>query len=97
MLKSGGSLAVTCDLQVVQCDRSQLAHELMGADVAVPLMARLDAQLLRSARRLKLIIQYGVGVEGIDMPSVRPEQRAQKAGKERRGSGSACDIPFSPC
>ncbi|EFN57851.1 hypothetical protein CHLNCDRAFT_143308 [Chlorella variabilis] len=56
-------------VEVVQCDRSQLAHELMGADVAVPLMARLDAQLLRSARRLKLIIQYGVGVEGIDMPS----------------------------
>jgi lactate dehydrogenase-like 2-hydroxyacid dehydrogenase len=27
-------------------------------------------QLLRSAERLKLIIQYGVGVEGIDLPTV---------------------------
>ncbi len=33
------------------------------------------AQLLRSAERLKLIIQYGVGVEGIDMQMVSREQR----------------------
>ena len=33
-------------------------------------MCKLDAQLLRTAKRLKLIIQYGVGVEGIDIPVV---------------------------
>jgi len=38
--------------------------------VAVPLMCKLDAQLLRTAKRLKMIIQYGVGVEGIDIPEV---------------------------
>ena len=31
--------------QVHQCDRGQVAHELRTADVAVPLMARLDAQV----------------------------------------------------
>ncbi|PSC74029.1 glyoxylate reductase hydroxypyruvate reductase isoform X2 [Micractinium conductrix] len=53
---------------VLQCDRDQLAAALATADVAVPLMCRLDAALLRAAPRLKLVIQYGVGVEGIDIP-----------------------------
>ena len=39
--------------------------------MAVPLMCRLDASLLRASKRLKLIIQYGVGVEGIDIPTVQ--------------------------
>ena len=34
-----------CPPQVHQCDHGQLAHELRTADVAVPLMARLDAQV----------------------------------------------------
>ncbi|PRW58809.1 kinase [Chlorella sorokiniana] len=54
-------------VEVLQCERSELPLLIRSADVAVPLMSRLDAQLLRSAERLKLIIQYGVGVEGIDM------------------------------
>lgn len=96
-----------------QCERAQLVDAIRGADVAVPLMSRLDAQarpractgaclplqpncpraaspssstdanttihdlihlalqLLRSAERLKLVIQYGVGVEGVDIPTVR--------------------------
>lgn len=99
---------------MLQCDRAELPLLIRSADVAVPLMSRLDAQvqlsvrgllpaqpkvapdavallggrlayacthmaappscpclqLLRSAERLKLIIQYGVGVEGIDMQTV---------------------------
>jgi hypothetical protein len=34
-----------CMPQVHQCDRAQVAHALPTADVAVPLMARLDAQV----------------------------------------------------
>lgn len=33
-------------------------------------MCELNAEVLRTARRLKLIIQYGVGVEGIDIAQV---------------------------
>ena len=47
-----------------------MQSHLHEADVAVPLMCKLDAELLRTARRLKLIIQYGVGVEGVDIPVV---------------------------
>ena len=39
--------------------------------MAVPLMARLDADMLAKAHNLKVILQYGVGVEGIDIPAVR--------------------------
>ena len=39
---------------------------------------KLDAQLLRTAKRLKLIIQYGVGVEGIEIPVVRLLEQLSK-------------------
>lgn len=61
------ALAATPGVEVVQCERGELAAALQSADVAVPLMSRLDARLLAAAPRLKLIIQYGVGVEGVDM------------------------------
>lgn len=67
--------------QVVQCDRAQIPAELATADVAVPLMSRLDAPLLRAAPRLKLIIQYGVGVEGVDIPTVRAAAEAKLLGQ----------------
>lgn len=59
-------------LQVMQCDATEVATHIGAAHVAVPFMARLDDATLAHARHLKLIIQYGVGVEGIDIPSVRP-------------------------
>lgn len=61
------SLAEDASVRVVQCDREALPTEIRDADVAVPLMSRLDRTLLLSAVRLKLIIQYGVGVEGVDI------------------------------
>ena len=38
--------------------------------MAVPLMAKLDAAMLEKAHHLKVILQYGVGVEGVDIPAV---------------------------
>lgn len=56
--------------QVMRCPQSEVHNHIHEIDVAVPLMCKLDARLLRTAKRLKLIIQYGVGVEGIDIPMV---------------------------
>ena len=39
--------------------------------MAVPLMAGLDADMLVKAHNLRVILQYGVGVEGVDIPAVR--------------------------
>lgn len=55
---------------MVKCPQTEVETHIQTADVAVPLMCNLGAQLLRTAKRLKLIIQYGVGVEGIDIPVV---------------------------
>lgn len=57
-------------MQVSRCSKSEVPKHITNADVAVPLMCGLNAELLRTAKQLKLIIQYGVGVEGIDIAEV---------------------------
>ena len=59
-------------LQVVQCRREDMGAHIGRADMAVPLMSRIDAPSLDAALRLKCVLQYGVGVEGIDIPAVSP-------------------------
>jgi len=54
---------------VVQCDRQDIKNEIIDADVIVPLMSALSADVLEACQRAKLIIQYGAGVEGIDIPA----------------------------
>lgn len=58
------------DRQVRRCKMQQLADHIASADVLVPLMSRLDKQLLQLATKAKLIIQYGVGLEAVDIPAV---------------------------
>ena len=57
--------------QVVNCKREALAEHIGSAHVAVPMMSRLDADMLRRGKQLKLVLQFGVGVEGIDIPTVQ--------------------------
>lgn len=40
------------------------------AVVAIPFMTPFTASILAKAERLKLIIQYGVGLEGVDIEEV---------------------------
>lgn len=58
-------------VQVVRCRREEVAEHLPAAHLAVPLAAKLDAAALAHARRLKVILQYGVGLEGVDVAAVR--------------------------
>ena len=53
-------------IDVVRCDRADVPREIQDAHVAVPLMTRLDATALRDARALRMVIQFGVGLEGVD-------------------------------
>lgn len=66
-LGPGEAAALGTRLQVVQCERCVVGNEIADADVIVPLMSRLDATLLRRAARARLILQFGVGVEGVDI------------------------------
>ena len=58
-------------LLVQSCAAADVPQALLDAHVAVPLMLRLDAPLLRSAKQLQMIVQFGVGLEGVDIQTVR--------------------------
>ena len=53
-------------IDVVSCDRSEVAEQIQDAHVAVPLMTRLDDAMLSRAKELRMVIQFGVGIEGVD-------------------------------
>lgn len=53
--------------RVIQCDRADIEKEIVDSDVIVPLMTPLTREILQKCTRAKLIIQYGAGVEGVDM------------------------------
>ena len=55
-----------CEFRFVACAREQVATEIVDADVAVPLMTKIDETLLAKAPILKLVLQFGVGLEGVD-------------------------------
>lgn len=59
-------------LQVVACDDNEVAQHIRDAHIAVPFMAKLDEATLSAARQLRMVIQYGVGVETTDLAAVRP-------------------------
>ena len=63
------ALADAPAIECVQCDRDDAAAWLPTARLAVPLMCRLDAGMLEAgaAGRLTHVLQYGVGVEGVDL------------------------------
>lgn len=57
--------------QVTRCPRRDLEQHIGRADILVPLMTRLDSSLLSKATKAKLILQYGVGLEGVDIEMVQ--------------------------
>jgi hypothetical protein len=58
-------------LLVSECSSHEVPHAIEDAHIAVPLMTRFDASLLHKARQLRMVLQFGVGVEGVDMHAVR--------------------------
>ena len=66
-----GRLGPARRVQVVQCDRDEVDEVICDAHVIVPLMCRLDRARLEKAKRARLIIQYGAGVEGVDAEAAR--------------------------
>jgi phosphoglycerate dehydrogenase-like enzyme len=54
---------------IENCKLEELPEKIKQADVAVPLMSRLDEKIINSAEKLKLIQQFGVGLEGVDIAS----------------------------
>lgn len=55
------------NIVVVQCDATELATEIEDAHVIVPLMTKISRDLIEKAPYLNLIMQFGVGLEGVDI------------------------------
>jgi phosphoglycerate dehydrogenase-like enzyme len=53
--------------EVRVCRAEEVIHEAPWAEVLIPAMTRLTAGIIRAVPHLKLIQQFGVGLEGVDM------------------------------
>ncbi|CAL56874.1 D-isomer specific 2-hydroxyacid dehydrogenase,NAD-binding [Ostreococcus tauri] len=79
-------------VDVVRVDRDDVHREIAACDVAVPLMTRLDAQMLKigAAGRLRLVVQFGVGLEGVDIRAATAcGVRVARIPSERTGNASS--------
>lgn len=78
-------------VQLDVCPREQVPEKISGYDMCVVRMSQLSASVLANAKRLKFILQFGVGLEGVDI------QAATEAGikvaripSEGTGNALAC-------
>ncbi len=56
------------DFVVEVADASRpLQDQVQDCDVLIPSMSHISADVIRAADRLKLIVQFGVGLEGVDI------------------------------
>jgi phosphoglycerate dehydrogenase-like enzyme len=51
------------------CRQEEVEKEAPWAEVLIPSMTRITSQIINSAADLKLIQQFGVGLEGVDIPA----------------------------
>jgi lactate dehydrogenase-like 2-hydroxyacid dehydrogenase len=56
------------NVETVQCSRENLHSELKTANVVVPFMCRMGAKEVEIGRHVKMIMQFGIGLEGVDIP-----------------------------
>ncbi len=52
---------------IFNCNENELLEKIKNVDVAVPLMSKLTAEIIEKAKNLKLIHQFGVGLEGVNI------------------------------
>ena len=52
--------------EVRVCKQHEVAQHAPWAEVLIPAMHRLTAEVIKSAPDLKLIQKFGVGLEGVD-------------------------------
>ncbi|MDE3155447.1 MAG: 2-hydroxyacid dehydrogenase [Acidobacteriota bacterium] len=56
--------------EMIVCPRAAVRESLAGVDVVIPLMTPIDAAIME-AGRFRLIHQFGVGLEGVDLAAAR--------------------------
>ncbi len=76
---------------IFNCDENNLINEIKKADVAVPLMSRLSPEIIKNGKNLKLIHQFGVGLEGVDIKTAN-EQNIYVANIPANKTGNAYSV-----
>ena len=67
-LYSKEAMSLMNNVITVQCSRENLHKEIVNANVIVPLMCRMQQKEIDLCQNLDMIMQYGVGLEGVDIP-----------------------------
>ena len=58
-------------VDLVQAPTESLAAAVADAQVVIPFMERLDAAVLEAGTDVRLVVQFGVGLEGVDRDACR--------------------------
>jgi phosphoglycerate dehydrogenase-like enzyme len=66
-LKTREALKDDQRISVVQSAAESIESAISDADVVIPFMVPMTERLLQFAPKLKMIMQYGVGIEGVDV------------------------------
>ena len=73
-------------------DAARPLEEQVGeAEALVPSMGRITRAVIEAAPNLKLIVQFGAGLEGVDLEAARSARHpgAQRGRRQRAGGGGA--------
>jgi phosphoglycerate dehydrogenase-like enzyme len=57
------------NIQVIECSREDVEQHITTASVVVPWMSKITSSLMNTAPQLRLIMQFGVGLEGVEIPA----------------------------
>jgi len=56
-------------VKVSHCAMEEVDKNIHDATIAIPFMTKFTKELIQKAPKLKMIMQYGVGLEGVDIPA----------------------------
>ena len=59
------------DDEILHCPEAAIGDRISDVDVAIRLMAMLDAPRLEKGQKLRLIHQFGVGLDGVDIAAAQ--------------------------
>uniref|UniRef100_A0A7I4FQH9 D-isomer specific 2-hydroxyacid dehydrogenase catalytic domain-containing protein n=1 Tax=Physcomitrium patens TaxID=3218 RepID=A0A7I4FQH9_PHYPA len=78
-------------LHLDSCPRTLVADRIGDYDICVPRMMRLDAEVIARAKQLQLIVQFGVGLEGVDIEAAtRAGIKVARIPSVNTGNALAC-------
>jgi phosphoglycerate dehydrogenase-like enzyme len=76
------------DCQIVHCPSDAIIENIGDAQLIIPAMTRITAEIMDAGKMLKVIHQAGVGLEGVDIPAAT-QRGILVANVPSAGSGNA--------